>query len=150
MDDLVSSRVFPVPPEALYGAFADPVRLARWWGPHGSRNEFHEFDLRAGGRWRFTMRAGDGTAYAMDKTFLEVRPAERVVLRHDQAGHDFVMTMEYGAVQDGTRLVWRVRFADASQRAAVEEVFAAANEENFDRLAAEMADAGRQGRPHHS
>lgn len=137
-DEIVSSRAFPVQPGELYAAFADPVRLARWWGPHGSRNEFHAFDLRPGGAWRFTMRAPDGAAYAMDKTFVDVVPGERVVLRHAQSGHDFVMAMTYEPVAEGTRLVWRVRFADAAQLAAVEKAFAAANEENFDRLRAEI------------
>jgi uncharacterized protein YndB with AHSA1/START domain len=136
--ELVSARTFPHPPEALFAAFADPRRLARWWGPAGATNEFHEFDLRPGGRWRFVMRMPDGTSYPMDKTFLEVERPRRVAVRHPQAGHDFTLTMDYEAVPGGTRLAWRARFATAEQLAAVETAFAAANEQNFDRLAVEM------------
>ncbi|HEX2021433.1 MAG TPA: SRPBCC domain-containing protein [Candidatus Thermoplasmatota archaeon] len=139
VDELVSARVFPVPRERLFGAFADPERLARWWGPRGSVNVFEAFDLRPGGRWRFEMRAPDGRRFAMEKTFVEVDPPRRVVLRHEQAGHDFTMTMLYDEVPSGTRLTWRVRFATPAQREAVEAPFLAANEENFDRLAAEVA-----------
>ena len=135
----MSARTFPVPREHLYAAFADPARLARWWGPKGSTNHFAEFDLRPGGRWRFEMRAPDGARYAMDKTFLDVKPGRRVVLRHDQAGHDFTMEMDYEDVPEGTRLTWRVRFASREQLAPVEKAFAEANEQNFDRLAAEVA-----------
>lgn len=138
MREIVSSRVFPAARSDLFAAFADPVRLARWWGPRGSVNTFHEFDLRAGGRWRSDMRAADGTVYPMDKRFVEVDPPRRVVLLHAQAGHDFTHTMEYDEVPAGTRLTWRVRFASAKELAAVEGAFLAANEENFDRLAAEM------------
>lgn len=136
--ELVSRRTFPVAREALFAAFADPSRLARWWGPAGATNEFHEFDLRPGGRWRFTMRMPDGASYPMDKTFVEVASPARIVLAHHQAGHDFTLSMDYEAVPGGTRLTWRARFAAPGQLAAVERAFAAANEQNFDRLAVEM------------
>lgn len=134
----MSTRTFPHPPAALFAAFADPVRLARWWGPAGAMNEFHEFDLRPGGRWRFTMRMPDGVAYEMDKTFVEVDPPRRVAVQHRQTGHDFTLTMAFVEVPDGTRLTWRARFGTPEQLAAVEKPFAAANEQNFDRLAVEM------------
>lgn len=136
--DLVSARTFPHARDALYAAFADPARLARWWGPAGASNEFETFDLRPGGRWRFTMRMPDGASYAMDKTFVEVDPPRRVVVAHRQAGHDFTLTMDYEEVPGGTRLAWRARFATPEQLAAVKDAFAAANEQNFDRLAVEM------------
>ena len=136
--DVVSSRVFPVAREALFAAFEDPRRLARWWGPLGATNAFETFDLRPGGRWRFTMRMPDGAAYAMDKTFVEVERPSRIVVAHRQAGHDFTMTMAYEVVPGGTRLTWRTRFATPEQLAPVKDAFAAANEQNFDRLAAEM------------
>lgn len=136
--ELVSARVFPFPAEALFAAFEDPRRLARWWGPAGARNEFAEFDLRAGGKWRSTMTMPDGARYPMDKTFVEVARPRRIVVAHHQAGHDFTMTMDYEEVSGGTRLTWRTRFATPEQLAAVEQAFAAANEQNFDRLAAEM------------
>lgn len=138
MSEIVSARVFPVPPEALFAAFADPTRLARWWGPHGSVNDFREFDLRPGGRWRFDMRAADGAVYRMDKTFVEVDPPRRIVVRHAQVEHDFTLSMDYERVPGGTRLVWRARFATSGQLEAVREAFAAANEQNFDRLAREI------------
>lgn len=136
--ELVSTRTFPHPPAALFAAFADPTRLARWWGPAGATNEFHEFDLRPGGRWRMTMRMPDGSAYPMEKTFVEVEPPRRIVVAHAQAGHDFTLAMSYVEVPGGTRLSWRARFATPEQLAAVEKAFAAGNEQNFDRLAAEM------------
>ena len=137
--ELVSTRTFPHPPAALFAAFADPARLARWWGPAGATNEFHEFDLRPGGRWRLTMRMPDGSAFPMEKTFVEVDPPRRIVVAHAQAGHDFTLTMSCVEVPGGTRLSWRARFATPEQLAAVEKPFAAGNEQNFDRLAAELS-----------
>jgi uncharacterized protein YndB with AHSA1/START domain len=136
--ELVSARTFPHPREALFAAFADPARLARWWGPAGATNEFHEFDLRPGGRWRLVMRMPDGASFPMDKTFVEVDAPRRVAVRHRQTGHDFTLTMDYEEVPGGTRLIWRARFATPEQLAAVQAPFAAANEQNFDRLMAEI------------
>jgi hypothetical protein len=74
----------------------------------------------------------------MEKTFVEVDPPRRVVVRHVQAGHDFTLAMDYQEVPGGTRLIWRARFATPEQLAAVAERFAKANEQNFDRLSAHL------------
>src|SRR3712207_1550034 len=81
-DEVVSSRVFDAPREAVFRAFAEPGILARWWGPKGFANTFREFDLRPGGAWRFVMHGPDGRDYEMVKEFVEVVAGERVVLRH--------------------------------------------------------------------
>ncbi|HUR69187.1 MAG TPA: SRPBCC domain-containing protein [Candidatus Thermoplasmatota archaeon] len=136
--ELVSTRTFPHPPAALFAAFVEPERLARWWGPAGAVNVFHRFDPRPGGAWELTMTLHDGATHRMRKRFLEFDPPRRILVHHAQEGHDFTIAMEYEPVPGGSRLVWTTRFANAEQLAAVEKVFAAANEQNFDRLAAEM------------
>ncbi len=128
--------MFAGSPADLYAAFADPVRLARWWGPHGSTNVFEEFDLRPGGRWRFTMK-GPWGELPMDKVFTVVQQGRRVVVFHEQEGHTFSLDMEYQASPEGTRLTWRTTFATPEQLAVVREAFERGNEENFDRLQAE-------------
>lgn len=143
-EELVSERFYPVPAQTLYAAFADPVRLARWWGPHGAVNRFDRFELRPGGAWTFTM-TGPWGELPMRKTFEVVEPGRRVVVHHRQEGHTFTLDMAYEPVRGGTRLVWRTRFATPQQLAVVRAAFAQANEQNFDRLAAEVG-AGPAGR----
>src|SRR5690349_8593262 len=94
---ILNRRHFAAPPEAIFGAFADPARLAQWWGPAGFANVIHEFDFRPGGRWRFTMRGPDGTAYEMEKHFTDIARPTRIVLRHEQAGHGFGLIMTFAA-----------------------------------------------------
>ncbi len=84
--DIVNRRVLPASRGKVFTAFRDPVRLAQWWGPVGFTNEFHEFDFRPGGAWRFTMRGPDGASYALDKRFEKIAPPERIVLRRAHAG----------------------------------------------------------------
>jgi uncharacterized protein YndB with AHSA1/START domain len=137
--EVVSARVFDVPAAVLYGAFAEPRRLASWWGPRGFRNTFDEFELRPGGAWRFTMHGPDGTDYPNRNEFIEVVPAERIVFRHAQAGHGFQMTMTLRELGDQTLLIWRMSFDDVADAERVRAIVAEKNEENFDRLAAHLA-----------
>lgn len=139
---IVSSRRFAASRERVFEAFRDAARLARWWGPSGSVNELHAFDFRPGGVWRFTMRGRDGAAYEMDHRFLEIDPPSRIVVRHEQAGHSFTLTMALDAEGDGARLTWRMEFDDPSEGDAVRAFVLAANEENFDRLAAVLGEEG--------
>lgn len=134
--ELVSTRVFAGSRERVWRAFADPALLARWWGPAGFTNTFHEFDLRAGGRWRFTMRGPGGAVYEETREFLEVAPPERIVLANDDPVHRFRMTIALTVEDTGTRLGWSMVFDNATEFARVESIIAASNEENFDRLEA--------------
>lgn len=140
--EIRSARRFDAPPPRVFDAFRDPTRLARWWGPTGWTNEFHEFDLRPGGRWRFEMRGPGGERYPMEKEFLEVVPDERLVLRHHDPAHGFVMTMTYAPDGGGTLLTWRMRFDSAEECARVRDAVVAANEQNFDRLRGELRSPG--------
>lgn len=137
--EISTTRILPFPREQVFEAFRDPARLARWWGPTGFSNEFHEFDLRPGGRWRFTMVAPDGARIPQEKTFLEVERPSRVVLAHSQEGHDFTLHLAFGEAPGGTRLTWRMRFATPEQLAAVEAQVIIGNEQNLDRLADHLA-----------
>ena len=145
--EIVSTRVFPAPRERVYRAFSDPDLLARWWGPEGFTNTFHEFDPRPGGAWTFTMRGPDGAEYRMEKRFVEVVPSERVVLDHPQPGHSFRMTMAYADEAGGARLTWSTVFESAEEAGRVRDLFARANEQNFDRLAALLSIPAAPGAP---
>lgn len=134
--EIVSVRTFAAPRARVFEAFRDPAQLAQWWGPQGFTNTIHEFDLRPGGAWRLTMRAPHGAEFANHSTFLEVAPPERIVFQHLEPVHGFRMTMLFAAAPGGTTLTWRMLFDSADEAARVRNFVAAANEQNFDRLAA--------------
>lgn len=139
---IVNTRVFPVPMTELFAAFGDPARLARWWGPAGFTNSIQEFDFRPGGAWHITMRAPGGAEYPNESRFLEVSPPNRVVFEHLGPMHRYWMTMEFGPAEGGARLTWQMRFESSAEHARLREFIAGANEQNFDRLAACLADSG--------
>jgi uncharacterized protein YndB with AHSA1/START domain len=137
--EIISARTFDAPRERVFEAFSDPSRLARWWGPHGFTSTVHELDLRRGGAWRFTMHGPDGADYPSDSVFVEVVKPERIVFRHLSADHPYEMTISLDEQGGGTRVTWRMRHATASECARVRPFVAEGNEQNFDRLAAELA-----------
>jgi len=136
--EFVHARRIAAPRERVFKAFADPVHLARWWGPNGFTNTFQVFDLRPGGRWRFVMHGPDGTDYPNESVFTEVVPPERVVFEHLSEGHHFVMTITFTAEEESTLVVWRQVFDTAEHGRRIAHIVTEANEQNLHRLAAEV------------
>lgn len=136
--EFVHSRLIEAPVERVYEAFAEPVRLARWWGPDGFTSTFEVFDLRPGGAWRFVMHGPDGTDYPNESVFREVVPRERVVFEHLSADHHFVMTITFTPRGSRTLVGWRQVFDTAEHRERIAKFVTEANEQNLSRLAAEV------------
>jgi uncharacterized protein YndB with AHSA1/START domain len=135
--EFLHSRVIDAPRERVFRAFSDPAHLARWWGPKGFTSTFHEFDLRPGGRWRFILHGPDGRDYPNESVFVEVAAPERVVFEH-VVGHHFFMTITFTAQGAATVVGWRQVFDTAAERERIAGFVSEANEQNLDRLAAEV------------
>lgn len=140
MDKLhvVSERFLNTTAETLFSAFADPQRLAVWWGPHGFTNRISEFDFTPGGTWTITMTSSDGTDFDNRWTFQAIEPARRILALHHEPMHVFTLEIIFDEQPDGTRLVWRMQFDDTPENREIEPFIAAANQQNFDRLQAEL------------
>jgi uncharacterized protein YndB with AHSA1/START domain len=136
--ELVTSRLIDAPRDRVYGAFSDPAQLARWWGPNGFSNTFHEFDLTPGGKWRFDMHGPGGTNFPNESVFAEIVPPERVVLRHTSAPQ-FWMTITFEEHEGGTKVGWHQVFDTADECRRVAKFAVEANEQNLDRLATQVA-----------
>src|SRR5512138_1847566 len=135
--ELVTSRIIDAPPEAVFAAFVDPDRLARWWGPKGFRNTFDECDPRPGGRWLYVMHGPDGGHFRNESLFAEVVRPERIVIWHLSAPR-FVLITTFADGDGRTRLTWRQRFETAADCERIRALAVPANEQNLDRLASEV------------
>jgi uncharacterized protein YndB with AHSA1/START domain len=135
--EFVHSRLIDAPRERVFKAFSNPVHLARWWGPNGFTSTIHEFDLRPGGAWRFVMHGPDGANYPNESVFVEVVAPERIVFEH-VSDHHFRMTITFGTQGTKTMVEWRQVFDTAAERQRIAEFVIEANEQNLDRLAAEV------------
>lgn len=140
--EVVNTRMFNTSRERIFTAFCNPNHLARWWGPKGFSNTFHEFDFRPNGLWRYAMRGPDGASQEHTSVFVEVTKPERIVLRHLEPFHEFLLTvtLEESAHDRptspgrSTKLTWRMQFDSAEECDKVKRFVAEANEENLDRL----------------
>jgi uncharacterized protein YndB with AHSA1/START domain len=137
----LSSRLLAASPEQVYAAFVTPERLARWWGPKDFRNTFEVCDPRPGGSWRFVMHGPNGANYPNQSVFEALVPGERIVIRH-VAGPLYTLTVTLAREGAGTRLTWRQCFDSPRVAETVRRIVPGANEENLDRLEAELAGGG--------
>lgn len=136
-----TSRDIPATAAAVFAAFADAARHARWWGPAGFRNTFHSRDFRTGGRWVYVMHDPDGRDYDNESVFEEVTPS-RVVIRH-VSKPAYVLTIGLTPSAAGTKVSWSQQFETDRIEQRLASIIGPANEQNLDRLAAEVLGASR-------
>ena len=86
---MVSAR-----PDAVYGAFADPVALMKWLPPGRMTGRALEYDFREGGRYRIELTYGDDAPGAAGKT----------------TGRTDVTTGRFLSLDCGKRIVQSVEF----------------------------------------
>jgi uncharacterized protein YndB with AHSA1/START domain len=136
--EIVTTRVFDAPRERVFRAWTDPEHLASWWGPTGFTSTFQDFDLRPGGVWRFVMRGPDGVEYKNKSVFVEIVRPERLVFKH-VSGPMFLVTATFAEQAGKTKVTFQMLFETAAAREKVKGFAVEANEQNFDRLEAELA-----------
>jgi uncharacterized protein YndB with AHSA1/START domain len=135
---ITSIRNFNYSREQLFNAWTDPNRLKNWWGPKGFTNTFHEFDLRPGGKWSFIMHGPDGVNYPNESVFVEIVQPKRIVLNHLSNPKFQVFATFEKLMEDLTKLTFRMIFATPELCSHVKTYAVEKNEENFDRLEAEL------------
>jgi uncharacterized protein YndB with AHSA1/START domain len=139
--ELVTSRVLDAPRDLVFEAFIQPEHLAQWWGPKGFTNTFHEFDPRPGGIWRFSMHSPSGAVYENMHVFLALMRPGTLVLQHISAPR-FQLTVTLIDEASKTQLTWDMLFETEEECARVKPYAVEANEQNLDRLEAELAKMG--------
>lgn len=139
-DEIVNMRVLNATPEKVFRAFSDPTLLARWWGPKDFTNTIDVFEFQPGGNWKLVMRAPSGAEYANESRFIEISEPNRIVFEHLGPVHWYEMTMTFNSEGGGTRLTWRMRFASVEEASKIRQFIAGANEQNFDRMEACLAE----------
>ena len=137
MSAFTAVREIPATPEEIFAVFSDPVRLARWWGPAGFTNTFTICEFKPGGQWSFTMHGPDGTNYPNESVFLEIEAPGLIVIRHVNDPH-FTLTITLVPGAQGTILTWVQDFENAEFARRMEPILRPCNEQNLDRLTAEV------------
>jgi uncharacterized protein YndB with AHSA1/START domain len=132
-----TSRQIAATPEQIFAAIAAPERLAKWWGPAGFTNTFERCEFKPGGRWIFTMHGPDGTNYPNENVFADIEANSRVVIDHIFEPK-FRLTITLTASAQGTLVSWHQALDSEEFAAKVAHIIIPANEQNLDRLTAEV------------
>ncbi len=76
---LTIKRRLNAPPEKVYGAWTEPAKIMRWFGPERAQMLSAEADVRVGGRYRMVFRTPDGEEHNVSGAYREVIPNEKLV-----------------------------------------------------------------------
>jgi uncharacterized protein YndB with AHSA1/START domain len=107
-------RTYPAAPSRVFAAFASEEAKTVW----GDTGDFEtlagaepsEFDFRAGGRERFTIRA-EGSLYRYEALYYDIVPDQRIVYCYEMYADGArisvsVATIEFAKGGDRTTLTW--------------------------------------------
>ena len=81
-DEFVISHVFKAPREKVWAAWTQPEKLARWFGPKGTKATIVTADIRSGGMLHSYMDGPDGTRLWAKFVYRELVPPSRLVYEH--------------------------------------------------------------------
>lgn len=130
---ILTERVINFTPEKLFNAFADPEKLAKWWGPNGFTNTFEIFDFKPAGKWKFVMHSADGVDYDNDSEFITIEKPNKIILQHVCAPR-FILDISLNDYEGKTKVIWLMTFESAEIRDEVAKYAVDGNEQNLDRL----------------
>ena len=132
-----TSRDIPATVEEVFAAISDPERLARWWGPTGFTNTFSAFEFKNGGSWSLVMHGPDGHNYPNENVFAEIDAPHKIIVEHvGEPKYRLTILLAPSAV--GTTVSWSQLFESAQVAERLEHIVVPANEQNLERLSAEV------------
>jgi uncharacterized protein YndB with AHSA1/START domain len=136
--DIFTTCTLDKPRELVFRAWIEPEHLARWWGPQGFTNTFHQHEPRSGGAWNFVMHGPDGVDYKNKQIYVEVVAPERIVLQH-VSGPFYTSVITFSDRDGKTFIDWRTTFENPAVLAKIKDIVIQGNKDNIERLEAELA-----------
>jgi uncharacterized protein YndB with AHSA1/START domain len=102
-------RTYPVAPERVYSAFADPAKKAKWFGGPPEWTSEQSMDFREGGRETSVGGPVGGPVHSFEATYVDIVPNERIVYTYELNLDDArlsvsLTTIEIATDGAGTRL----------------------------------------------
>ncbi|RLV54796.1 SRPBCC domain-containing protein [Aeromicrobium phragmitis] len=108
------TRVFDAPLDLVWRAWTEDAELANWLHPFGVTTDSVSFDVRVGGRYRYTMTNDEtGEQFPTGGEYLDVQPMERLVFTWGEPDAPVegtpVITLTLTPQGDRTELVFHLR-----------------------------------------
>jgi uncharacterized protein YndB with AHSA1/START domain len=132
-------RRYDAPVKMVWEAWVDPEQVGKWWGPRGFTLTTKSKDVRAGGKWVYTMHGPDGVDYPNVTLFHEVEKYSRLV--YDHGGSDdrppmFRVTVTFKEIRGQTHMDMTMALATAEAATETKKfIKKAGGNATWDRLA---------------
>ena len=95
--EVVITRTFAAPRDVVFDAMTKPEYVKRWYGLKVLTMLICEIDLRVGGKWRYVLRAPDGSEHGFTGVYREIVRPERIVSTENyealMPGHEILVTV---------------------------------------------------------
>jgi uncharacterized protein YndB with AHSA1/START domain len=76
--DVVVTRTFDAPQEAVWRSWSEPDDVMTWWGPQGFTSPMCRMDFREGGTTLVCMRSAEGAELYNTWTYRSIEPMTRI------------------------------------------------------------------------
>jgi uncharacterized protein YndB with AHSA1/START domain len=143
--EIVMTRSFDAPRELVFKAFTDPDAVRQWWGQRSTETIVDELEARAGGRWRFVERDGEGNEDAFHGVYHETVAPERIVNTFEyegMPGHVLLETTTFEEQDGRTVVTSRSVFQSVADRdGMLQSGMEGGASESYDRLDEYLAEA---------
>lgn len=137
-------RRIKAPPAKVYAAWTRPELLGQWWGPHHTRVESAEIDLRVGGRFRTVLVEDTGERHEVSGVYSVVEPDRKLVFSWAWVStpeRESRVTVTFRPLGEGTEVTLvHDRFADEQARTNHRRGWT----ESFERLAGILGGEGER------
>lgn len=138
---LTLERTFDAPKQLVWEAWTQAEHIAAWWGPTGMETEVEELDFRPGGRWKYLMKAPNGSAFPTEGVFTEIIEYEKIVCTGEfgMVTNGVILDIRFAAIGAQTKMTFAVIHPTAEYRKQQEDMgFEKGWGSTFARLAAHL------------
>lgn len=136
--EIITKREFNHPIDKLWRAWTAPDHLKVWWGPDGFTNTFHIHDLKVNGSWKFTMHGPEQGNYENEVVFKVIEPEKRLEWDRISQPYFYVTVVFDEIAHERTSVTFKMKFYEQKMYDVIVKFAPQKNEENFDRLEAEL------------
>jgi uncharacterized protein YndB with AHSA1/START domain len=95
-----TEREVNAPRDLVFRAFTEPELLVQWLGPRKYEMEIDRYELRDGGRWRYTHRDDAGNVFAFHGVFHGMPTPDAMIQTFEFEGYPGHVSLDTGVLED--------------------------------------------------